>query len=405
MLMSGMTLLLGCRPSGGKSSSRPDPQSGNRIVETVAAKITENPGATDGFYTDAFPGLKFSRPVYLGEVPGKPGYFLILEQSGKIQIVSPTADGWKKSLFASLDVSGGDAGGDEKGLLGFAFHPDYAANGKYYCYYLKGRRDILAEGYADSSRLKDSGKLRRILLNLEDPFSNHNGGTLAFGPKDGFLYLGLGDGGSGGDPLGNGQNKHTLFGKFLRIDVDSRSPGKPYGIPADNPFVGGGGAPEVWAYGLRNPWKWSFDPVTGEIWAGDVGQNTEEEIDRIEKGGNYGWKAREGGQCFPPDELDCETEGFTSPIYTYGRGAEGGISVTGGVLFRSKSAPSDSAVFLFGDYGTNNVWRLTKSGVATPLPKPPAIGISSFGADSHGRVYIMGVFGETIYRMAGLDSL
>jgi glucose/arabinose dehydrogenase len=408
LLWAGLSLVLGCRPSGGKSSSRPEPHGGTQNLEKSATEITNENNASAAFYADAFPGVKFDRPVYLGEVPGKPDHFLVLEQAGEIQIVSPAAEGWGKSPFASINVSGGGSGGDEKGLLGFAFHPDYAANGKYYCYYLKGRRDILAEGYADTSRLKDSGRPRRMLLDLEDPYSNHNGGTLAFGPKDGFLYLGLGDGGSGGDPLGNGQNKHSLFGKFLRIDVDTRSAGKPYGIPADNPFVDGSGAPEVWAYGLRNPWKWSFDPVTGELWAGDVGQNTEEEIDRIEKGGNYGWKVREGARCFPPDARDCETTGFASPIFTYGRDAGGGISVTGGVFFRARragSAAPDSGVFLFGDYGTNNVWSLTRSGVAKRLPKPPAIGISSFASDSRGRVYIMGVFDETIYRMAGLDSL
>ena len=352
-------------------------------------------------YRNAFPGATFERPVFLGEVPGKPGAFLILEQPGVIRIAAAAGGRWATTEFAKIDVAGGGSGGDERGLLGFAFHPGYPSNRRYYVYFVRGSADVLAEGVADPTLLKDSGSPLRILLSIPDPFPNHNGGTLAFGPKDGFLYLGIGDGGSHGDPYGNGQNRNALLGKFLRLDVDSRAPGKQYGIPKDNPFAQGGGAPEVWAYGLRNPWKWSFDPVTGELWAGDVGQDRFEEVDRIEKGGNYGWNAREGDDCFPEGRMDCPSAGFQPPLHVYGRDPMGGISVTGGVVYRGRKDSPFFGAFLFGDYGTGNVWSLDKSGSVTPLAKPPPMGISSFNTDAKGDVYIMGINSDTIYRMEG----
>lgn len=381
-LLLGMVLLAGC--------------SGSAEDKAV-------PGDTRISYQDAFPGVTFTRPVFLGEVPGKPNTFLILEQPGAIQIVSPDGKGtgWSKSEFARFEVTGGESDGDERGLLGFAFHPGYAANRKYYVYFVKASQDVLSEGVADTSLIKDAGAPLRQLFSIPDPFPNHNGGTLAFGPKDGFLYIGIGDGGSAGDPFGNGQNKNALLGKFLRIDVDSQAGGKPYAIPADNPFLDGSGAPEVWAYGMRNPWKWSFDSATGDLWAGDVGQNRLEEVDLIEKGGNYGWNAWEGNQCYPAGGTACDSNGYKFPVYAYGRDAKGGISVTGGVVYRGKPASPFFGTFIFGDYGTNNVWSLTKAGQASPLAKPPAIGISSFNADSHGNVYVMGVNSDTIYRMEG----
>jgi glucose/arabinose dehydrogenase len=356
------------------------------------------------FYENAFPGVTFDRPVFLAEVPGKPERFLVLEQPGTIQIVSRKDAAWSKTAFAAIEVTGGRSGGDERGLLGFAFHPAYPVNGKYYLWYVQGSADILAEGIADASRLKDSDRPKRILLDIPDPYPNHNGGTLGFGPKDGFLYIGTGDGGSAGDPHGNGQNKHALLGKFLRIDVNAQAEGRPYAIPADNPFLDGSGAPEVWAYGLRNPWKWSFDPATGDLWAGDVGQDRLEEVDLIEKGGNYGWNVWEGNRCYPDGGAQCVLPGHKPPIHAYGRNDQGGISVTGGVVYRGNAASPYHGTYVFGDYGTNNVWSLKKTGEKTSLPNPPAIGISSFGADSLGRVYIMGVNGDAIYRMKGLEG-
>jgi len=354
-------------------------------------------------YADAFPGIKFTRPVLLLEVPGMPETFVVLEQPGTVQIVARNDTSWNKSRFADVEVTGGRSGGDERGLLGFAFHPEYRTNRKYYFFYVHNSANILAEGLADTTLLKDSGTPLRILLSIPDPYANHNGGTIGFGPKDGFLYVGTGDGGSAGDPKGNGQDKNALLGKMLRIDVDARENGKPYGIPKDNPFVDGG-APEVWAYGLRNPWKWDFDSVTGDLWVGDVGQNRLEEISIIEKGGNYGWKIWEGDQCYPRGGTDCALSGHKPPVFTYGRDAEGGISVTGGIFYRGDSSSPYHESYLFGDYGTNNVWSVKKNGQAKVLPKSPEISISSFGKDSRGRVYIMGVGDDVIYRMDGLDG-
>lgn len=374
---------------------------------TACSKTAESPpnGSRSQFYADAFPGLKFERPVYLAEVPGKPETFLVLEQPGAIQIVSrgDSAGGWKKTPFARIDVTGGGDGGDERGLLGFAFHPDFAANRRYFVCFVKGSEDVLEEGLADATLLKDSGRPRRNILRIADPFQNHNGGSIAFGPKDGYLYMGTGDGGSAGDPQGNGQNRKALLGKFLRIDVNDTAGGKAYGIPKDNPFLDGSAAPEVWAYGLRNPWKWSFDAATGDLWAGDVGQNTLEEVDLIEKGGNYGWNPWEGDRCHSGSGTDCGLPGHKRPLFVYGRDNKGGISVTGGFVFRGDAASPYYGSFILGDYGTNNVWALKKDGKATPLPRAPEIGISSFGIDSKGRMYVMGVFGETIYRMDGLQ--
>ncbi|MDQ3003149.1 MAG: PQQ-dependent sugar dehydrogenase [Fibrobacterota bacterium] len=383
-LMLGAALVVGCSKSeGGKMTSL-------------------EKGVT---YEVAFPGLSFARPVYFAEVPGKPETYLVLEQPGGIQIISREGAGWSKSEFGRVQVTGGESGGDERGLLGFAFHPDYAKNRKYFLFYVFESANVLSEGIADSSLIKDSGAPRRVLLSIPDPYANHNGGTLAFGPRDGFLYLGTGDGGSGGDPQGNGQNKHALLGKFLRIDVNSQAGGKPYAIPPDNPFLDGSGAPEVWAYGLRNPWKWSFDSLTGDLWAGDVGQNRLEEVDIIERGGNYGWDVWEGDQCHPQGGTDCDLQGHKPPLFTYGRDDEGGTSITGGLVYRGNVSSLHYGSFLFGDYGTDNVWSMKKTGQATPLPRAPDIGISSFGTDSQRRVYIMGVNSKSIYRINGLDSL
>jgi glucose/arabinose dehydrogenase len=428
-MLCGLALTTAC------SKNAESPANGKTAPETASAG---GKGTSRPFYADAFPGIKFERPVFLAEVPGKPETFLVLEQPGAIQIVSrrDSAGAWGKTPFARIDVTGGGSGGDERGLLGFAFHPDFAANRRYFVYFVKGSEDVLEEGLADPSLLKDSGRPRRGLLRIPDPYQNHNGGTLAFGPKDGYLYLGTGDGGSAGDPHGNGQNRKSLLGKFLRIDVNmngmnNAAEGKAYGIPKDNPFLDGDAAPEVWAYGFRNPWKWSFDAATGDLWAGDVGQNTLEEVDLIEKGGNYGWNAWEGDRCHSGKGPDCDLSeagghdgghngghdgghngghngghygsGHRLPLFTYGRDEKGGISVTGGFVYRGDAKSPYNGSFIFGDYGTNNVWALKKDGKATPLPRAPDIGISSFGVDSQGRMYVMGVFGETLYRMDGLQ--
>lgn len=348
-------------------------------------------------YTDAFPGITFNKPVWFGEVPGKPAHFLVLEQhEGNVALLRRQGEGWVKESFFKVGV----ARSNEMGLLGFAFHPGFAENRKYYINYNPssgGSATVIEERMADETYLKDAGTGRPI-LRIAQPYSNHNGGSLAFGPKDGFLYIGTGDGGSQNDPDGNGQNKNSLLAKMLRIDVDRKAEGKEYAIPADNPFASGGGAPEVFAWGLRNPWKWSFDPPTGDLWVGDVGQNAQEEVDIVVKGGDYGWKTAEG-------YLN-NGQGVTPPVFAYPRGD--GTSITGGFVFRGSPASKYFGKFIVGDYNSRFVWALklnSRKDSATvdtlqQVPQKPA----SFGKDSEGRLYVLG-HSETgrIYRFDGPD--
>jgi glucose/arabinose dehydrogenase len=371
----------------------------NLLLSSALALALAPVSSRSQTYVNAFPGATFTRPVWLGEVPGKPDNFLVLEQPGQAQIAYKNGGSWAKKLFVSIKVEGGTEGGSEQGLLGFAFHPHYADNGKYYVYYMRYGEDVLEERVADNTRLASDTTVKpRELFSPYDPESNHNGGTMAFG-KDGFLYIGLGDGGGGGDAHEppNAQNKDALFGKFLRIDVDHKANGKEYAIPSDNPFASGGGAPEVWAYGVRNPWKWSFDPVNDDLWVGDVGQNEVEEVSIIKKGGNYGWNEVEGDRCYIPG---CKLSDYLPPVYAFTR-SMGGSCVNGGVVYRGDPASPHYGSFLFGDHATGNVWSLKSDGKITALKKSPADGLSSFNVDSHQAVYVMGVFSTLIYKMTG----
>ena len=238
-----------------------------------------------------------------------------------------------------------------------------------------------------------------VLLEVPQPFSNHNGGMIAFGP-DGFLYGGVGDGGSGGDPQGNGQDLGTLLGSILRIDVRGASAGAPYRVPPDNPFVGVDGArDEIWAYGLRNPWRFSFDPATGDLWAADVGQADREEIDLVLPGRNYGWNTMEGTNCFLT--ADCDRTGLEPPVVEYGHGL--GCSVTGGYVYRGAAVPALSGVYVYADFCTGRIWgfRPTDLGVSGPVQLLQApFQVSSFGTDSLGELYVLG-FDGGVYRFVG----
>ena len=244
-----------------------------------------------------FPALTFERPVLLTHAGDGSGLLYVVEQEGVIHRIDPTAPE-RTEVF--LDIrSRVSRGGNEEGLLGLAFSPTFADNGRFYVYYSAAnpRRSVLARFETGANGLGDAGS-EVVLLEVDQPFRNHNGGMIAFGP-DGMLYVGLGDGGSAGDPFGNGQNPGTLLGTILRIDVEQPAQGAPYAIPADNPFVGESGARgEVWAYGLRNPWRFSFDGKTGDLWVGDVGQNAREEVNIVYPGVNYGWNVMEGSECF-----------------------------------------------------------------------------------------------------------
>ena len=232
---------------------------------------------------------------------------------------------------------------------------------------------------------------------MEQPYANHNGGQILFGP-DGFLYVGLGDGGSAGDPKGHGQNTGTLLGTILRLDVSSLDAVGSYAIPADNPFVGVEGArPEIWAYGLRNPWRFTFDSETGDLWAADVGQNALEEVDLVRAGLNYGWKIMEGDECF---SRSCDTRGLELPITVYGR--DDGCSITGGYVYRGGRLPSLYGAYVYGDYCSGKIWALRYDGsrVTESIQlADTSLRISSFAEDADGELYILDLEGE-IYRFA-----
>jgi glucose/arabinose dehydrogenase len=329
----------------------------------------------------------------------------ILEQGGTIRIV-------QNGVIAPgsfLDLSSKVESGGEKGLLGLAFHPSFSTNGRFFVNYTRRLSNnnqlqtVIAEftvSSTDPSRADASTE--RQLMVIDQPFDNHNGGQLAFGP-DGFLYIGLGDGGGAGDPSGNAQNTNVLLGKILRIGVDQPfATGKQYATPSDNPFASGGGLPEVWAYGLRNPWRFSFDRATGRIFTGDVGQDTWEEVDIITKGGNFGWNIMEGNHCFPPGVASCNMTGLIPPITEYGRGSNGGISVIGGFVYNGTTMPDLVGAYVFGDLQSGHVWAL----------KPDAAGnwqqilvlshnrtISSFGQDFAGELYLVDYGGGAVLRI------
>jgi glucose/arabinose dehydrogenase len=232
----------------------------------------------------------------------------------------------------------------------------------------------------------------QVLLTVEQPFANHNGGSVVFGP-DGLLYLGLGDGGSAGDPLGNAQDTSRLLGKLLRIDVDS---GAPYSIPPSNPFASGGGRPELYAFGLRNPWRFSFDRATGALWLADVGQDSWEEVDVIVAGGNYGWPRREGMHCYPPSTASCAGP-FRDPLVEYSHSQ--GVSITGGYVYRGRSMPGLVGHYLYADFGSGHIWRVPATGPFTPVQIAQGNAISSFGEDVDGELYVTDLAGGQVSKL------
>jgi glucose/arabinose dehydrogenase len=336
----------------------------------------------------------FTRPVYLTHAGDGSGRLFVVEQAGVIKIVR---DG-KISVTPFLDIRDRVESGGEKGLLSVAFHPKYKENGRFFVNYT-GRRDgvlktIIAEYRVSQKNPDVADRTERVILEIEQPFANHNGGLNKFGP-DGLLYIGMGDGGAAGDPFNFAQNLESLLGKFLRIDIEK----EPYAIPQDNPFVGRADAQgEIWAYGLRNPWRFSFDRCTGRLFAGDVGQNRIEEIDLIEKGKNYGWRIMEGSQCFDPPSL-CNTQGLELPIAEYDHSL--GCSVTGGYVYRGTQFPTLIGHYLFGDYCSGRIWSLTEDSqgrwTMRQLIDSP-FSISSFGEDEQGELYVIH-YGGAIYRV------
>lgn len=340
-----------------------------------------------------------SSPVHLASPPNDDRLFVV-EQQGRIRIIRNGA----LVGAAFLDIRDSVLAGGEQGLLSVAFHPQYATNGFFFVYYTNRNGDIEIKRYTAtpaSSDVANAASARAILIVPHPGQSNHNGGQLAFG-EDGFLYVGTGDGGGGGDPANNAQSRGVLLGKLLRIDVNSAT--QPYAVPSTNPFVSTPGVrPEIWAYGLRNPWRFSFDRVGDVLYIGDVGQNRREEINAVPQGQaglNYGWKIMEGTSCFLPMS-SCDRSGLTLPVHEYDTGG-GNCAVTGGFVYRGSAIPQIAGLYFFSDYckGGLRSFRLV-NGAATDVREWSVnIGatITSFGEDRHGELYVIS-HGGTISKL------
>lgn len=313
------------------------------------------------------------------------GRIFIVEQGGKIRLIQNTF----LQAAPFLDITTKVESGGEEGLLGLAFHPNFSTNGKFYVNYtrrLNGQlQTVIAEYQASPpASTQANASSETILFTVDQPAANHNGGQLAFG-SDGLLYIGLGDGGGANDQFGNGQNHNSLLGKILRVGVD------PFFIPSDNPFVGVANTrPEIWAYGLRNPWRFSFDRATDRLFAGDVGQDTREEVDIITKGGNFGWNIMEGSICRPP-ATTCNMANLILPINDYDHSAAGGTSIIGGFVYRGTAIPGLAGTYVFGDLSSGHIWGLKQDSsgawVRTVLLDHNRT-VSSFGQDSAGELYV-----------------
>ncbi len=342
------------------------------------------------------------KPLFLADPNDGSGRLFIVEQTGAIRILRDGAI----EATPWLDLTESVSGSNEQGLLGLALHPEFTSNGLLFVHFTNLNGNTVVQRYQQSTDNSDQVDMDSgfTVLTVEQPAPNHNGGMLAFGP-DGYLYIGLGDGGSQGDPSGNGQDLGVLLGKILRIDIDSDPGDGGYIVPVDNPFVQIFSARgEIWATGLRNPWRFSFDRETGDLWIGDVGQNSFEEIDFQPAGVgglNYGWSLAEGPVCY--NDPSCDTnDQLTWPVFTYGRDV--GLSVTGGYVYRGETVSGLYGSYLCGDYGTGSIWVLTPDGngeYSASDPIPTDLLISSFGEDAAGELYVLDLNGSVFQIVAG----
>jgi glucose/arabinose dehydrogenase len=344
---------------------------------------------------NAFPNLSFTNPVGIYDANDETNRLFVVEQIGDIQVFENDPSASTYSSF--LDFSSEVTAGGEQGLLGLAFHPNYATNGYFYIYYIDeiNEDSVLSRFSVNATDMNKTDEFSEVeLLRIPQPYANHNGGQIAFGP-DGYLYIALGDGGNAYDPHGNAQNRSTLLGSILRIDVDS---GSPYSIPEDNPFYGNtdGYKEEIFAFGLRNPWRFSFDVDSGDLWVGDVGQNQIEEIDIVKNGMNYGWNTREGTHEINPGT---NVTTLVDPIWEYDHSL--GISITGGFVYRGTELSELEGKYIYGDYGSGRVWALEFSGdtaINNNLLVDTPLNIPSFGVDANNELYIC-AFDGYIYKL------
>jgi glucose/arabinose dehydrogenase len=347
----------------------------------------------------AYPNLTFNAPTAMLQAPGDSSRWFVAERAGVVRSFDALDPGAAISTVA-LSIEVDDSG--EGGLLGLALHPQFANNGQAFLSYTitgpGGGTPLISRvsrvTSANGGRTFDPAS-EEILLTLPQPFINHNGGHIAFGP-DGYLYIGFGDGGSAGDPFGHAQNANNFYGALLRIDVDN---GTPYAIPPDNPFVDGGGRPAIYAYGLRNPWRFSFDRAMGRLWLGDVGQGDREEIDLIVKGGNYGWRCYEGSLEY--ELAGCGARGrYRFPVAEYGHNE--GESITGGFIYRGSTIPALRGVYVFGDFISGTIWGLfPRAGGALDrrVLTTSELGVVSFAESNDGELYVLDLFEGGLYRI------
>ena len=351
-----------------------------------AESPTVNRGLPSVKLQRVFPNLSFKRLTGMYQAPD--GRWFVTEQAGRITAITPNVP--NAAAAEILDITDRvSTAGNEEGLLGFAFAPDFTQSRAFYVYYSAAnpRRSVISRFIANAaSGTAAAPGSEMVLLEIAQPFSNHNGGQMVFG-SDGYLYIGLGDGGSARDPQGNGQNLSTLLGKLLRIDVS----GAAYKVPPDNPFVGRQGARgEIWAYGLRNPWRFSFDKTTGALWLADVGQDAREEVDIITRGSNYGWSVMEGSQCLGSG-TGCNQSGLIPPIIDYAN-AGNDCSITGGFVYRGNAFPALQGAYVYADYCSGKIWGLRAEvlvrGENVQIGSA-GFNVSSFAQGTDGEIYVL----------------
>lgn len=353
-----------------------------------------------------------SRPVYLTSAPNDSDRLFIIEKQGRIRIFSISDNQLRSTNFLNIDsiTGGGTSTSSEQGLLGMAFHPEYETNGEFFVYYTNNSGNVVISRYTVSSNPEVANSSGSTIMTISEPYTNHNGGQLAFGP-DGYLWIFVGDGGGANDTQQYSQDiTNQLCGKILRIDIDN---GFPYSIPADNPFVGTTGDDEIMHYGVRNPWRSSFDSETGDLYVADVGQNSREEVNIVshtERGLNFGWRCMEGSNCTGLSGCACNAASLTDPVYSYSQGGSTGYCITGGYVYRGDAIPNLAGTYFFADYSTTNIWSLKYNGSGgytnfanrNELETAGSYGvdnISSFGEGPCGEIYILDQSGGEVFKI------